>query len=150
MLKVESPVHQDYVKVCITQQLGIAKIGNRIERKFNEIFFLGQRKGEWLRRDKFIWRDNQEIKKVRDRSQLSEKTRQIEWVAPEEIQWALKEIVKESAAIDKTELMKACIATINGGVRLTEGIRYVVEKEVDVLVSGQVFVMIDGIIRLNK
>lgn len=150
LLMVEAPVHQDYVKTLITQQLGIKKIGSRIEQKFNELFILGQRKGEWINRDKFIWRHNQKIEKVRDRRHLTEKLRQIEWVSPEEIQLTLKEIVGQAGSIDKIELIKAVIQTLNGGIRLTEGIRYIVEKEVDQLVLGRAFVISDNIVRANK
>ena len=68
-----------------------------------------------------------------------EKLRQIEWVSPEEIQFSMKNIVLEARSIDKTELMKETLKTLNGGVRLTEGIKFVIEKELDELVSNRVF-----------
>jgi very-short-patch-repair endonuclease/virulence-associated protein VapD len=150
ILKIEAPVHQDYVKTLITQRLGIARIGNRIENTFNDLFILGQRKGEWTNQGKFVWLNDKKLEKVRDRSHLIEKLRQIEWISSEEIQLTLKEIVKQSGSIDKIELMKATIQTLNGGVRLTEGIRLVVEKEVDLLIFNRFFKISDNVIRTNN
>jgi very-short-patch-repair endonuclease len=150
LLEIESPVHKDYAKTVITQKMGIARIGNRIENRFNEVFDMGQKRDKWVIKNKFIWRHNQKIEKVRDRRYLPDKFRQIEWVAPEEIQFALKEIVIEAGAIDRLELMRAVISNINGGNRLTDGIRQIVEKEVNQLILNQMFLIVDGLIRLNK
>lgn len=149
-LKIESPIHEDYLKTVITQQLGIARIGIRIEAKFYEVFELGQRRKEWIRQEGFLWSANQQIEKARDRSDLTEKLRQIEWITPEEIRFTLKNIVSETLSIDKNELMKATLQTLNGGIRLTEGIKFIIEKEVDKLISAQLFVISDNIVRVNQ
>ena len=112
------------------------RIGNRIESKFNNVFNLGIRRGEWVKHNNFLWLTNQQIEKVRDRSRLSEKAKQIEWIVPEEIQLALKNIVIEAQSIDKTELMKEVLKVLNGGIRLTEGIKVIIEKEVDELINA--------------
>ena len=150
LLKVEAPIHQDYIKTVITKELGIARIGNRIENTFNKLFILGQRQGEWILRDKFLWKHNQRIEKARDRSHLTEKLRQMDWIAPEEIQLTLIEIVKQAEAITKNELMKATLQILNGGIQLTEVKRVVIEKEVDELLLGRAFMIDDNVIRINK
>jgi len=149
-LKVESPAHEDYIKTIITQQLGINRIGTRIEAKFYKVFSLGEKNGEWIKRGGFIWRTNQKIEKARDRSYLPEKYRQIEWISPEEIQFTLKNIVEEGRSIDRVELMKETLKILTGGVRLTQGIEYVIAKEVDNLILAQTFILNENIIRSKK
>lgn len=149
-LKIESPLHEDYVKTVITQALGISRIGTRIETKFHQVFNSGERKKEWFRRNKVLWCFDQQIEKARDRSDLPEKLRPIEWVAPEEIQFALKNIVEEAHSIDKVELMRTTLHNLNGGIRLTKGIEYIIEKEVDKLISGKILSISDNIIRISK
>ncbi len=149
-LKVESPAHEDYIKTIITQQLGINRIGTRIEAKFYKVFSLGEKNGEWIKREGFIWRTNQKIEKARDRSYLPEKYRQIEWISPEEIQFTLKNIVEEGRSIDRVELMKETLKILTGGARLTQGIEYVIAKEVDNLILAQTFILNENIIRLKK
>ena len=145
-LIIESPVHQDYLKTVITQQLGISRIGNRINNKFNQVFRLGAKHGDWIKKDNFLWSVNQQIQKARDRSNLAVRLTQIEWVSPEEIQIALKNIVAEARSIDKVELMKETLRVLNGGVRLTDGIKFVIEKEVDRLLRFQTFSISGNII----
>lgn len=149
-LKIESPVHEVYLKSVITQKLGIERIGTRIDSKFYEVLHLGERQGEWIIKDNFLWLVNQKIEKARDRSDLPEKLRQIEWVTPEEIRFALKNIAEEARSIDKVELMRTTLQTLNGGIRLTKGIEYLIEKEVDKLISDKIFSISDNIVRISK
>ena len=46
--------------------------------------------------------------------------------------------------------MKEALFVVNGGVRLTEGIRSIIEKEVDKLISIQVFNIDGNIVNMNK
>ena len=150
-LEVEAPVHQDYLKTVITQQLGISRIGDRIFYKFQVVFDLGVSQKKWQKRGNFIWLANQKAEKARDRSKLyPEKLRQIEWVSPKEIQFAIKNIVLEARSIDKTELMKETLKILNGGVRLTEGIKFVIENELNQLVSNRILKGDNEIISINS
>lgn len=148
-LVVESPIHEDYIKVVITHQLGIGRIGSRIEAKFVKVFDLGEKNNFWIRKNNFLWLNDNPIEKVRDRSELPEKLRQIEWIAPEEIQLTLKRITLEARAIDQTELMKATLQILNGGIRLTEGIRAIIEREINYLILVKILVIKDSIVRPN-
>ena len=136
-VQCESPVHQDYLKKVITEQMGIAKIGNRIAAKFDDVFRKGERRGLWKKRGNFVWQPNQGLEKARDRKTLAEKMRGIDWVVPEEIQLALHQITLQAIRITKDDLMKTTLNRLNGGERLTAGIQAVIEVEVDNLIRSK-------------
>ena len=150
ILEVESPIHQNFLKTIITQQLGIGRTSALVNKKFLKVFNLGAKRGDWLLKDKFLWRINQELEKARDRSRLSEKLRRIDWVAPEEIQLTIKTIVSEARTIDKVELMRLTLHTLNGGTRLTETAKAVLDKELNEWALAQVVNVYDKMVKINQ
>ncbi len=150
ILEVESPIHQDFLKTIIAQQLDIGRTSALVNKKFLKIFNLGAKRGDWLIRDKFLWRTNHALEKARDRSRLSEKLRRIDWVAPEEIQLTIKTIVSEARTIDKVELMKLTLHTLNGGTRLTESAKAVLDKELNEWALAQVVSVYDKMVKINQ
>ncbi len=149
-LKAESPIHENHLKTIVRQSFGFGRAGNIIDAKFDSVLHLGCKRGEWIKRGEFFCLLNHQIEKARDRSNLPEKYRRIDWVAPEEIRFTLKKIVEVGKSTEVSDLMKETLRTLTGGVRLTQGIEWVISKEVQSLISEQVFTIDNNIIRIKS
>ena len=148
-IKAEAPIHKAHLKTIFTQKIGIQKIGSRIDAKLDYVFKLGEHYTEWRIQGEFLWLNNQLLDKARDRSDLDEKLRRIDWIVPREIQIALRCIVKDAIKIEKTELMRETLKILIGSTRLTAGIQKVIEKELDFLLKNKSLINEDSFISLN-
>lgn len=135
LVTAEAPIHSANIKHVITQKLGIGRIGGRIEDTFNNALKVGKKNGFWDIKSDFVYLNGQVVDFYRKRHSLPEKQKQIEWIAPEEIQLILTTTLAQAVTISKEELFKYVLSELNGGIRLTEGIYGVIDKEFKKLLS---------------
>jgi very-short-patch-repair endonuclease len=143
-LKTEAPTHQDYLKIIILEQLGI-NISDEITTKFEHIFKKGAACMNWEQRGQFLWLPNQKLEKLRSRSENRDlNLNQLEWVAPEEIQIALKYAGKQGITNNEEELMKLTLQLINAKLFLDKKNKDIIQSELDRLLLSQLVIKIDN------
>lgn len=151
ILEVESPIHSDNLKTIIVQAAGISRIGSRIDERFEQVFRIAERQNDWVKRGQFLWSKNQTgVSNIRSRTDLPEKLQNLEWISPEEIQLAMQTIINESLFIEPEELLRETLKTLNGGQRLTDNIRSILENELNVLVKKNIIKKVDNRIGLSS
>ena len=106
VVKIESPVHLNEVARRIASAVGIKRIGNRIQKTVKGAAQYAARsesvqiKGEFL-----YWTEQGQIT-VRDRSELLSTSRKLRFVAPEEIEIAIKYIIANALGIERDDLFR--------------------------------------------
>lgn len=102
VVEVESPIHVDELARRITVGAGLSRTGRRIQRKVLEAALLALAKGRIRRKGDFYFSKDGLIR-LRDRSDLPPGSKNIAWVAPEEIQRAALLVVRRSFGISREE-----------------------------------------------
>lgn len=107
VVTVESPVHTSEVFRRITSACGIKRQGNRITAAFESAVAYGVSKRAYTKRSDFLWTNEMSEKGVlfvRNRNSLPPASYKLEFVAPEEIEYAVKEIAMKSFEIARIDL----------------------------------------------
>jgi hypothetical protein len=82
----------------------------------------------------FLWRSDMTTPPVRDRSDLPQSAKKIEYVAPEEIHAAIEQAIRESYGVANDEVpIRAC--RLLGFFRVTDKMRAAVDKDRDALID---------------
>ena len=110
VVEIESPVHFDEVAKRIANAVGVSRVGNRIRESVQTAATYATRgpnnveiKGEFL-----YWTD-QERMPIRDRSELPNASRKLKFIAPEEIEAAIKQSISDAIGIERSDLCReAC------------------------------------------
>ena len=130
VVKIESPVHLDEVARRIATAAGVRRVGNRIQNKVKTAARQAARSDGVQIRGEFLYWTEQGKVTVRDRSELPSASRKLEFIAPEEIEAAIKQVVSDAFGIDRGELVReACrlfgFRSVSGDMR--QGVDKVVE-----------------------
>ena len=134
VVKIESPVHLDEVARRIATAVGVSRIGNRIRNKVKTAARQATRSGSVQIRGEFLYWTEQGEVTVRDRSELPNTSRKIEFIAPEEIEMAIKQVVSVAFGIEREELAReAC--KFFGFKSVSEDMRRSVDKVVEELIE---------------
>ncbi len=112
VVEIESPVHINEVAKRIANAAGFKRIGNRIQ---NAVKFAATQAArsesiqikETSLYETFLYWTGQEQITVRDRGKLPNASRKLQFIAPEEIQEAIKLVVSESCGIEQDDLPHA-------------------------------------------
>jgi hypothetical protein len=120
---------------------GVQKLGARIENAFAEAVRSGVARRQFVERGDFLWKIGMEAPPVRDRSNLPNGSRKLEFVASEEIERAIVEAVALSYGMKPDEVPTA-VCKIFGFARVTDDMKSEVEPHVRALVKA-------GQLRLN-
>lgn len=135
IVKVESPIHFDDAARRIMDACGVSRLGNRIRSTFERAAAYAVHEGAIKRQHDFLYDPNQQEISVRDRSGADAVSKNIDYIAPEEIAAAIKHVVKHSIGIDKSDLAaEACY--LLGFKRATTDMCASVDAIRDKLLSG--------------
>ena len=115
-----SPVHVQEVSRRITKAASIKRTGSRIRATIEYGCDEAVREGRVRRSGEFLWRTDMQEAPLRDRSQLPDASRKLEFVAPEEIAAAIERVVADSFGMDRTEIPPAVLRLLLGFKRTTE------------------------------
>jgi very-short-patch-repair endonuclease len=143
VVRVESPVHWTEAVRRILSGVGIQRLGNRIQKAFEEAMRLGVSRGLFAKRQEFLWGPAMKQPRVRDRSELPVASRKLEFVAPEEIRRAILMVVEESYGIIPEEVPNA-VCRLFGFSRVTDEMSAVVDPHRDALIR-EGYLVVQGV-----
>jgi hypothetical protein len=140
VVAVESPVFWLEAARRVAGAAGIQRLGNRIQDAFQSACNVGSSAGRFAVRGGFLWRADMAAPELRDRSDLPQSVKKLEYVAPEEIQAAISRIVQDSYGVTPDDVATyAC--RLLGFARITDEMRAVVDKQRDALVTAGCLVL---------
>ena len=105
VVAVESPVHWLEAGRRLTEAVGIHRIGNRIQTALRNGVEHAKKRGMIRERKDFLWAPKLVDPPVRDRSELPQRLKKIELIAPEERAAAVEYVVRSSVGISREELV---------------------------------------------
>lgn len=89
VVDVESPVHLEEVAHRVTRACGVQQVGRLIAASFRRAALFAVSDGELASSGDFLWSERKPDAVVRDRRLLSSQSRQVRYVADEELEWAV-------------------------------------------------------------
>jgi len=104
--EVEAPVHFDEVVRRIREAAGKGRAGSQIRPHIEDAVRAAERQGLIKFKKPFVYLPNQNGFAVRSRSQFPAQVKKIELIAPEEIEQAAAEILRDSIAVDPEDIAK--------------------------------------------
>lgn len=143
VVRVESPVHWTEAVRRILSGVGIQRLGNRIQKAFEEAMRLGVSRGLFAKRQEFLWGPAMKNPPVRNRSELPAASRKLEFVAPEEIRRAILIVVEESYGIVPAEVPNA-VCRLFGFSRVTDEMSAAVDQHRDALIR-EGYLVVQGV-----
>lgn len=140
IVRVESPVHAREVMHRIAEAAGVQRVGNRIETAMNGGIRRAVSKQTVVRRGDFLWSPDMETPAIRSRADLPTSSKKLELVSPEEIDEAIRHVVRGATAIDP-ENMPAEVGRLLGFGRVSVDMRTLIKARLQSLLSkGRVLV----------
>ena len=127
VVEFEGPVHEDEVARRIVNSAGIKRLGRRIQAAFESGRSAAVRKKSVIKKGGFLWKPNMRQPILRSRSELPSASRKLEFIAPEEIEVAMVEVIKASYGIRKEDIPSE-VCSLFGFQRVTEAMRSIVDK----------------------
>jgi hypothetical protein len=121
VVAAEGPVHLDEVAKRITDAAGIAKVLSRIRYTLTQALQQAEQEGKIIFNDDFLSLPDQLIV-VRDRTKLPASFKKMAWIAPEEIQLAVRQVVGNAISITEQEATPLVAKALGFG-RVTDELR---------------------------
>lgn len=134
VVDIESPVHEAEVIRRLMESFGVSRAGNRIVENVGVAIRQGHCVGMFHHAGGFVYADKSRIAKVRNRSAFEPPERKIEWVAPEELDAALVDVVRMGFSISQDAAVSSALDTLGFG-RVTANIANVMNARVEGLVE---------------
>ena len=134
VVEVESPVHSDEAARRVTKAAGVNRIGNRIRHALETAARRSDRLGKIRIKGRFFYWAQQQCVTVRDRGALPPSSRKLEFIAPEEIELAVKAVVSDSLGIERDDLPRE-VSRLFGFKSLSEDMRHTIELVVDRMIE---------------
>ncbi|WP_400192664.1 DUF3320 domain-containing protein [Hymenobacter sp. B81] len=146
VVRVESPVHIDEATRRLAQASGARQVGARMQRTVEEAAKLAANLRHLRREGDFLWENSMQEPPLRSRALLTAASRKLPLIAPEELARALRQVVKQSFAIDRDA---ACLATVRllGFTRLSDDMRQQLEPVLAKLLERGELLEVNGILR---
>lgn len=118
IIEKETPIHKEVLMNRVLIATNFNRLGGRIKKRITMLLKRTIRYSDYIMDGDFAVKPGKEIV-VRDRSNLHNNDRKIEYVPLDEIEMCIKEVVKESLSIDEESLVRE-VASRLGFNRLTE------------------------------
>ena len=118
---IEAPVHEAEITKRLMESFGVSRAGSRITDKVNAALGHGHRAGMFHRVGGFVYGDKTCSTSIRNRSAFESALRKIEWVAPEELDAALLEAVRQGFSLSQDAAISAALESLGFG-RVTNNI----------------------------
>ena len=131
---VEAPVHEDEVIKRLMESFSVSRAGNRIVENVGIAIKHGHRAGMFHHAGGFVYADKSRTTTVRNRSEFPSTERKIEWVAPEELDAALVDVVRMGFSISQDAAVSSALDTLGFG-RVTANIANAMNARVDGLIK---------------
>ena len=147
VVSVEWPVHVAEVTRRLMEAFGIVRAGARITASVQAAVSEGQRCKLLEARGEFLYAPGKFDVAVRDRSALPSVERNIEWVAPEEIDAALLETLRLGFSLSRADAVGAAIDMLGFG-RATQKIATTMDERLNHLIATQRATLNEGMVAL--
>jgi len=149
VVSVESPVHLLEVASRIASAVNVNRVGSRIRAAIERGARLATKKDRLLKRGDFLWSPQMETAPVRDRRDMPNLSRQIDYVSPEEIAEALLLVADRSVGITPDEAVVEAPRLL-GYSRVTENISGTFKHAMKELLADKRLLLQNGFLLLPK
>lgn len=140
VVRIESPVHVEEAARRLVEAAGIARIGTRIREHFQQAVQYSAAAKRIVVRTDFLWHIEMASPGVRDRSNLPAASRRLNYIAPEEINQAIVQVVTEAIAI-QPDAAVPLIARLLGFTRVTDELRKGLTEAIDQSIAGGAIIL---------
>lgn len=149
VVDAESPIHFDELAKRVAKAYYLNRVGNRIKYTVHKAVDLAVKLNIIKRKDSFLWSISMKIPSVRDRSDLNQVSRRIEYISPEEIIEAMRYVIRQSFSVSKDELTHQALNKL-GIKRLSININSYVHDLLEKGIRSGIFIENSGIITIGK
>jgi len=150
VLDIEGPVHFRVLAERLLTAADIGRLGKRIRARMREHIDALAARGDIVQNGDFVGRAGQfQASPVRDRSTLSDKFRDLDYVAQSECMQALFHAVLDNEGTDSDEALRAALDLL-GFARLTDSARDQLRPPLEALIARNMLREADGRLWLGK
>ncbi|MDR6610124.1 DUF3320 domain-containing protein [Pseudomonas synxantha] len=133
VVEIESPVHSVEVTRRLMEAFGVTRQGSRITAAVEHAIGMGIKQRHFLRRGEFLHLAENRPVVIRNRAHWESAERKIEWVAPEEIDQALLEIIVSGFSMSYDDAVSGALRLLGFG-RSTAKVTVLVKERIEQLV----------------
>lgn len=139
IVHVESPVHTDEVTRRILDAANVTRAGSRIREILKQAIADAIANETVTVKGEFLWDTGMETPSLRSRANLPAASRRINYIAPEEMEVAIKKIVGDAIAITMAAVIPVLARTL-GFARVTEELKTDLQEAVKkALAEGAIY-----------
>lgn len=137
VLAVESPVHFDQLVNRLKDAWGVGRAASRSRDHIRRAMQSGHRSSRLVLDGDFLYLDASRAVTVRNRSELATSERNLVYVSPEELDAAIKQVVKDGFSVSEDEICTH-VAMHLGFARTTKDMRDVMANRIAELAASSV------------
>ncbi|MBA4247010.1 MAG: DUF3320 domain-containing protein [Microbacterium sp.] len=141
VLAVETPMHFDQLVSRFKEAWGMGRAGDRSRNHLRRMAQFGYKAGRFVLDGDFLYLDESRSATVRDRGGLATAERRIEYVAPEELDAAIKQVVRDGVSASEDEIC-VHVTRLLGFARTTQDMRDVLVRRIRALSNDAVLTKI--------
>ncbi|ASZ10360.1 DUF3320 domain-containing protein [Chitinophaga pendula] len=139
IVNVESPVHIEEVTRRFGEAAGLQRISSRVKESLKTTMDFAADKGIIKVKGDFLWHKDMQTPLLRNRSELPASSRKLVYIAPEELQLAILQVVTAAIAITAEDAVPL-IAKLFGFTRVTEEMKLTILEHLQKAVDQQVVI----------
>jgi very-short-patch-repair endonuclease len=150
IVEVESPIHVQEISRRVTEAAYIMRTGSRIRALIEAAIDSAVRRRKVRRKGDFLWHPGMREAPLRDRSDLPDASKKLEFVAPEEIEAAIRKVVADAYGIDRQEIPAAVVRLLLGFKRTTETTQARVTRVLEGMIADGSLVQEGNLVSLKE
>lgn len=135
VLTVETPMHFDQLVNRFKDAWGMGRAGDRSRSHLRRMAQFGHKAGRFVVDGDFLYLDDSRSATVRNRARLAIAERQIEYVAPEELDVAIRKVVRDGVSASEDELC-VLVTRLLGFARTSQDMRVALVRRMKALSDG--------------
>jgi very-short-patch-repair endonuclease len=136
VVDVESPVHSVEVTRRLMDAFGVTRQGSRITAAVEHAIGMGVKQRHFLRRGEFLHLAESRPVVIRSRAHLESTERKLEWVAPEELDQALIQIIISGFSMSHDDAISGALRMLGFG-RATAKVTALLEVRIEQMISDR-------------
>lgn len=147
VVDVEGPIHVDMLTRRIGEKLGFSRIGVKIKRAILSGVDRSVGRRAVQKKGDFVYpKDGAKIV-VRSRANLETKFRKMQWIAEDEIELSMKELVSSCGSIHRSEIVVEVAKLLGVGKASATKLESELQSSVDKLVGQGVIADVNGLLK---
>jgi len=147
--KTEGPVHLEEIIRRMADAARVGKINSRVKYTVTQATQFAVDNKLVKAKGDFLWPVDMEHPIVRDRSALSTASKKLEYIAPEEMDLAVRKVVEEAIGI-QPEAAVPFIARLFGFARVTEDLKNDLLHAIDLSIAKETVILDGEFLRLGR